>query len=140
MVAYSYKPYFAPQISTGIKCQTVRADRRRHARPGERIQHFVGMRTRRCHKVRPDTICVSIEPIRIDLFDEGILCIVVGERVLTDDEMESFARDDGFAPEHINGICIDMSGKTALENMSRFWLDNHFPGPFYGVLVKWRPA
>lgn len=137
MVAYSFKTFFAPQIVEGIKTQTIRADRRRHARPGERLQLFTGMRTRHCRKIVPDPVCVTVSPVRIS-FDCGVIfAINVDGQNLTDAEMEDFARQDGFAPEHYNepsGIC----GNTALENMDTFWFDNH-PGhfDFFGVLIKW---
>ena len=38
MVAYSFKQQFAPAILSGAKCQTIRADRKRHAREGEAVQ------------------------------------------------------------------------------------------------------
>jgi hypothetical protein len=66
MVAYSFKSFFAPQIIAGLKCQTVRADRRRHARPGEAVQLYTGMRTRACHKlVTPDPLCTQVRRIII---------------------------------------------------------------------------
>ncbi|MEJ0016825.1 MAG: ASCH domain-containing protein [Acetobacteraceae bacterium] len=46
MVAYSFKRDFAAPILAGIKRQTIRADRRRHARPGEVLQLYTGMRTK----------------------------------------------------------------------------------------------
>lgn len=139
MVAYSFKKFFSPQISTGIKRQTVRAERRRHARPGEMIQLYEGMRTRHCRKIRPDVVCDSIEAIRIEVHHDGIRYICFDGRVLSGEALEIFAREDGFAPEHINGHCIDMFGKSGIENMSRFWLDNHGEGLFEGVLIRWRP-
>lgn len=140
MVAYSFKKYFAPQIATGIKCQTVRADRRRHARPGEMIQLFEGMRTRHCRKIRPDVVCESIVPIEIRIVEGIIVSIMVDGRSLDEPEMEAFARHDGFAPEHFN----EPSGyraRTAIENMETFWFDNHGDtAGFRGVVIKWRPA
>ena len=140
MVAYSFKRFFAPQIEAGIKRQTVRADRRRHARPGEALQLFTGMRTRHCRKIRPDAICTSIEPVSILIVDGLIQTILVADRLLDDAEMEQFAREDGFAPEHFNEPSGYLAA-TALENMETFWLDNHGvthgAGPFHGVLIKW---
>lgn len=38
MVAYSFRKRFGPPILAGTKAQTIRADRKRHARPGEEVQ------------------------------------------------------------------------------------------------------
>jgi hypothetical protein len=136
MVAYSFKKYFAPQIETSFKRQTIRADRARHARPGEAIQLYVGMRTRHCTKIRPDVICESISPVRFEFECGTISRIVVQDRELTEVEMEEFARQDGFAPEHFNEPS-GYRGNTALENMDTFWIDNHGEAPFIGVLIRW---
>jgi hypothetical protein len=136
MVAYSFKHYFAPQIEARIKRQTIRADRRRHARPGEPVQLFVAMRTKHCRKIIPDPRCESVVPVEIEIVDGLIVRITVDGRDLGDAEMEQFARNDGFAPEHFNepsGYCA----QTALENMETFWLDHHGQGIFLGVLIRW---
>lgn len=140
MVAYSFKPFFAPQIETRAKTQTVRANRRRHARPGEALQLFVGMRTRNCRKLFGiDPTCLFVSPINIqtNTLVGGIASIEIDGRVLHRDEIEAFAQADGFAPEHINALDCGMTGKTARENMGRFWLDNHGAGSFQGVLIGW---
>ena len=57
MVAYSFKSQFEEPIVAREKRQTVRGFRKRHARPGEPIQLYVGMRTRNCRKIlTPDPI------------------------------------------------------------------------------------
>lgn len=144
MVAYGFKRFFAPQIVAGIKRQTVRADRRRHARPGEHVQLYQAMRTRHCRKlVDPDPVCTDTLPIVIEtssLLDCVIAAIEIDGRRLHRDEIEAFARADGFAPEHINHLATGMHGKTARENMGAFWLANHPASLFEGVLIKWRPG
>lgn len=143
MVAYSFKRFFEPQIATGFKRQTVRGQRPRHARPGEAVQLYVGMRTRFCRKiVDPDPICTETLPIVIEtstLLDCIIAAIEIDGRRLHRDEIEEFARADGFAPEHINDVAIDMQGKTARENMGAFWQANHPIGLFTGELIRWAP-
>ena len=143
MVAYSFKAFFGPQIVVGSKTQTVRADRRRHARPGETLPLFTGMRTRDCRKLLDrDPTCSFVSPINIqtNTLVGGIASIEIDGSVLHRDEIEAFARADGFAPEHINALAIGMTGKTARENMGRFWLDNHGAGSFQGVLIGWGVA
>ena len=48
MVAYSFKRRFREPILAGSKQQTIRADRKRHARRGEALQLYTGMRTTQC--------------------------------------------------------------------------------------------
>jgi hypothetical protein len=46
MVAYSFAPQFIDTIRSGTKCQTIRPiGKRRHARTGEPVQLYTGMRT-----------------------------------------------------------------------------------------------
>lgn len=52
MVAYSFHPRFVDAILGGTKRQTIRMHRRRHARPGEEMQLYAGMRTRHCRLVK----------------------------------------------------------------------------------------
>lgn len=153
MVAYGFKPFFEPQVVTGLKRQTVRGQRRRHALPGEAVQLYVGMRTRFCRKIfNPDPICTDTLPIIIEtsgLIDCIIAAIEINGRQLHRDEIEEFARADGFGPEHVKGaslgpppqllLAIGLHGKTARENMGAFWLANHPIGRFSGDLIKWAP-
>jgi hypothetical protein len=50
-------------IALGAKTQTIRRPRNRHARPGEMIQHYTGLRTKAAAKVCSDTRCIRVEPI-----------------------------------------------------------------------------
>lgn len=143
MVAYGFKPFFSSQIESGSKRQTVRRDRPRHARPGERVQLYQGMRTKYCRKIVPDVVCTSVLPIEIaisDLLDELVASIIVDGIHLRRDEVEAFARLDGFAPELLGEkFPAKLSGRSARETMGRFWIANH-PGvtKFTGVLITWQ--
>ena len=124
MVAYSFKACFAEDIVSGRKRQTIRAERKRHARPGERLQLFVGMRTRQCRKLIPDPVCLRVEPISIwvPTKHEPAAVIQAGKRQYV---TEAFAQADGF---------------TSVEAFTRFWFDTHGPGQFSGVLIGWGEA
>jgi hypothetical protein len=131
MVAYSFKARFAPPIIAGTKRQTIRADRRRHARPGEEVQLYTGMRTKSCRLIGRAT-CDSVVPIRLDFMGWG--AIEVGGHVgLTGaHHLDGFARDDGF---------------ESWEELKQFWSVAHpvayAAGAFSGVRVRWkdfRPA
>jgi hypothetical protein len=146
MVAYSYKGRFVAPIRVGLglsvldlhyelggylpgqpirpKRQTIRANgRRRHARPGETLQHYHGMRTTKCFKIG-DARCKSISDVRLYIHAEWIE--IKGEAELRKGrQLDVFARDDGFD---------DWAG------MRTFWLEEHdgkHLGPFVGVLIKW---
>jgi hypothetical protein len=66
MVAYNFRDKFALDIEQKIKCQTFRPPRKRHAKPGEPLQLYTGMRTKNCRKLlTPDPICKSVKDWRI---------------------------------------------------------------------------
>lgn len=120
MVAYSFKRRFAEPILSGTKRQTIRADRRRHARPGEELQLYTGMRTRQCKLVGRST-CLSVEPVMLNFADYGV--VKIGDRVLfSDARMQEFARSDGFA---------------SWSDMRDFWRENHGDDKFEGVIIRW---
>ena len=134
MVAYSFKAQFIAPIVSGEKCQTVRADRKRHARPGEPVQLYTAMRTRHCRKlVDPDPVCTAVQSIKISI-PYGHIDIIAGITIdgipLTEEEIIAFAIADGFG---------DGLGCPRFK-MGRFWLDNHGWKDFSGVVIQWRPA
>lgn len=124
MVAYSFNPRFELAIREGWKTQTIRGGRVRHARPGELIQLFVGMRTQSCHRIWDDVRCTDVMQVRID-FDSG------GEidRIETDHvpvrDLDAFAVRDGF---------------TDASDMAAFWRAQNGQRPnstFSGYLIEW---
>lgn len=145
MVAYSFAPQFADQVAMLAKRQTVRADRKRHARAGERIQLYAGMRTRQCRKlVEIDPICTDVRPIEIDIAlfwrktrpvrAAQIVGITLDHAVvLSSAEIEAFAVADGFGASGKN------DGLAAMR-MADFWWLNHGLGLFTGVLIRWEPV
>lgn len=122
MVAYSFKSRFETAIAEGWKTQTIRRDRKRHARPGEMIQLYCGMRTRQCRKIRHDARCKAVLPIVIgfDPLGEIDSILLDGRRF---PNLDSFARADGF---------------TGVADMSAFWRAEQTPvGEWHGVLIQW---
>lgn len=122
MVAYSFKGRFAEPILAGTKRQTIRNHRKRHARPGEQVQLYTGMRTKHC-KLVGRAQCLAVELISIDLAQETIGVEQMG--YFGGPALDDFARLDGFAD------WADMAG---------FWRKEH-PGQseFHGVLISWGP-
>ncbi len=141
MVGYNFQAMFEPQIRNLTKRQTVRGDRKRHANVGEPMQLFCDQRSRKCRKLlSPDPTCIRVRRIEIavsDLLPARIATILVDGIPLDREEIELFARADGFAPEHVSAF--GLTGDTARENMGNFWLSRHGAGRFEGVLLQWEP-
>lgn len=124
MVAYSFAPRFEDAIKAGLKCQTIRADRKRHARPGEALQLFTGMRTRHCRRILPDQTCTAVMKVEIAFRFDGRIIGITTDGVPVRN-LNHFALRDGF-----NGI----------EDMSAFWTAKHpqaIETGFSGVLIEW---
>lgn len=139
MVAYSFKKRFVEPILRGLlvvdrwgddarwvpKRQTIRADRRRHARPGEEVQLYTGMRTKQCRLIGRAR-CTSVAGIRIHV-SRGIISID-DYPAIRDGDLDAFAQADGF---------------VSWEEMKDFWWANHpkslLLGGFKGVIIKWEP-
>ncbi len=119
MVAYSFKNRFVPDIQAYLKMQTVRANRKRHARPGEMLQLYCGMRTKHCFKIVPDVRCLTVETIEIDVGPQIIHDILIGNQRV---DRHSFAVKDGF---------------ESVFDMHEFWVKAHGTGNFSGVLIRW---
>lgn len=124
MVAYSFNPRFEDALREGWKTQTIRRKRDRHARPGEMIQLYIGMRTVHCRKAAPDVRCTGVDQIVITFGEDGgIDGITYGGWPVAD--LDAFARSDGFADS---------------DDMAAFWRREHGPREvFHGVLIQWAP-
>lgn len=143
MVAYNFHPVFEPQIVDGSKLQTVRALRKRHARPGEALQLYCEQRSTNCRKIIPDPVCSSIHLIHIttsDLLPEFVASIEIDGIPLSRPEIELFAAADGFAPVYFGTFRDGYVQATARFWMGAFWRQRHPAGRFEGVLIKWAPA
>lgn len=123
MVAYSFQAQFRAPILAGTKRQTVRAPRKRHAREGEEMQLYTGMRTSACRLIGK-AICYDVSHITILFNDQD----PEGEGIITPGfgfagGIEGFAVADGFA---------------SWAELKAFWRKHH-PGvdEFDGVLISW---
>lgn len=129
MVAYNFKPQFAPLVEAGEKRQTIRAmGKRRHANPGEALQLYTGQRTRQCRKLL-DATCAEATPIIIRMDpDKGLDIKLYGQWLPTFAELEAFAFADGFGRntgEAIDEFIRFFEGRLEADNC------------FHGVLIKW---
>lgn len=125
MVAYSFQKRFEAPIRANAKRHTIRAERAgrsRHARPGELLQLYVGMRTSSCRLIATP-ICDRVWPIQIDL--QGEIVFGIDGEVSRVRDFDAFAVSDGFAD---------------WADMAAFWAKHH-PGvlAFSGVLIGWAP-
>ena len=123
MVAYSFKPQFRAPILAGTKRQTIRADRKRHARPGEVMQLYTGMRTKACSLIGV-AMCQDVSRIRLGIERQFIEVRGIRYDLASDGRMiEGFAVADGFA---------------SWSAMRAFWQREHpDQDVFEGVLVQW---
>lgn len=128
MVAYSFKRQFASAIREGLKTQTIRGDRDRHARPGEMLQLFTGMRTVHCQKICEDVRCTDVRPIGIRFSAIGeIEGIVVDGTPIAD--LDAFATKDGFAnAADMGAFWREVHGKSIGQGGAVLWT---------GVLIEW---
>ncbi|MFK5980855.1 MAG: ASCH domain-containing protein [Rhizobiaceae bacterium] len=143
MVAYSFNAMFVAQVEAGVKRQTVRAHRKRHARVGEPIQLYQAQRTKWCRKiVDPDPICTNITPIDINVTERGHLISMIsldGMKLGLAAQME-FAKKDGFDPSmHPPEAGNYISTTTPLFLMGQYWLESHGAGLFHMVVIEWEP-
>lgn len=127
MVAYSFKPAFRAPIFALEKQQTIRLPRKRHARPGEAIQHFSGPR------MRPErwgaSQCLAARDVRLD-FNLGRVTID-DAFMIEGEDLDAFAIRDGFRPP----AHLDI---RPWRYMARWWAITHPGQPvFRGVLIDW---
>jgi hypothetical protein len=126
MVAYSFQPRFVDPIRALTKRQTMRNRRKRHARPGETVQLYTGLRTQRCRLIGTAT-CTRVAAVTLDFVENEI--VVGASHIDMADALDWFARADGFADwDDLRGWFADTHDAVA---------------KWSGVLIEWsdfRPA
>ena len=97
MVAYNFIKQFADDVAAGRKNFTIRERRKRHARKGENVQVYTGMRTKSCRKlVDPDPVCERVAPIIIWRINQHRCTIALDGNLLTRDQVDYLVTTDGF--------------------------------------------
>jgi hypothetical protein len=114
MVAYNFQAQFATAVESGEKRQTIRAEgKRRHAREGDLIQLYTGMRTKAC-RMLGEAVC-----------SKSTYCAIYEDRITTGNypntDFDEFARADGFRD---------------FEHMKEWFRETHGL-PFVGRLIQW---
>ena len=117
MVALNYT-MFVDKVIAGTKRQTIRAETKAH--PGCMLQHYEGQRTKKCRKLRPDDVCLSV--INVVLMEK--VAQPAGNTAFVGKvHLDEFAKNDGF---------------DTYEDMWAFFkarANEH--GEFHGKLIKW---
>jgi len=127
MPALNFRKEFAGAVESGEKRQTVRAirkDGRPHAKVGDTIKLYTGMRTKSCRLLAQATVSridsIRIEPTEMFLSGTRLLSAIFSRDQIgfTDNE---FAQSDGFSS------FMDMAD----------WFDDVHGLPFEGVVIYW---
>lgn len=95
MVLYGFKKKFATLVESGCKLHTIRDLRKddRHAKPGDKLQLYTGLRTKQCRKlIEADPICWDVFDIVIDSKQEAVR---INGGLLRPAELEALAIGDG---------------------------------------------
>ncbi len=137
MVAYSFKPRFVPAIKARTKCQTIRGERARHAKPGERLQLFTGMRTKQCEKIIDDPLCQRVSAILMTWEANNFTRICVVPDHLFD--IVGFDEDYDL-PTYRYDVFAQREGFAGAREMLEFWQLAHgsICEQFKGVLISWQ--
>lgn len=135
MVAYSFQKQFVAPIMVGLgivpafnvtpKRHTIRADRKRHARPGEELQLYRGMRTKQCFLIGRAR-CTDVHRIELVFRGRRRGVWINGNRIAASPKsMDAFANSDGF---------------DNWASLAAFWEENHGdPASWDGVIIHWEP-
>lgn len=128
MPAYSFKAQFADAVANRTKRQTIRAiGKKRHAKPGEKLQLYTGMRTKSCRKlISPDPECIAVHAVYMlkiaeNSRDAHAYQLFLDGKLIFWGEVSEIATADGF------------------ENSTDFFnfFDDVHGMPFEGVLIRW---
>ncbi len=125
MTVVTFQPRFHEPVRLGTKPHTIRAERKRPIKPGDKLslRGWSGSPYRSPQFVLRETECVSVTPIQIFPFEIHLFTAThwqpLGRSVCDD-----MAKADGFPggfPEMLD------------------WFENVHGLPFTGVLIRWAP-
>lgn len=144
MVAYSFRKPFAPKIEDGSKHHTLRGPRRRHAREGETLQLYTGMRTKACRLVATKT-CTQVCGVRLDFGWREAPVVVFAIAELASLGLGRPADGPGGAPCRVGPMApvVDVQafaradGFPSFGAMARWWWTMHRTRRWNGFLVNW---
>lgn len=133
MVAYNFQARFADAVERGEKRQTIRlVGKRRHARPGERVQLYTGMRTKSC-RLLGEATATHVAPVRIEAthmkMDGHRLPGTLWHRDQAEQTDNEFAEADGFACFADMADWFHTTHGLPFEGVVIFWSEPHGGGP-----------
>jgi hypothetical protein len=130
MVAYSFAPQFIDAIRSGTKCQTIRPiGKRRHARTGEPVQLYTGMRTATCSKIfETDPICTGCHKIAIEIVQAKPTAQNIAHEITE-------ILIDGQAVDESDIAWAD--GFDDVDEMAQWFGNQYGVGTFVGVMITW---
>ncbi len=118
MVAFNFKAQFADDVERGIKRQTIRKTGR--CRPGDTLQLYTGMRTRKCRLLR-EAYCTTVQEISIAVHGQFVAVRLDGE-LLPSTLARELAKADGF---------------DGVTSFAEFFESEYGGLPFNGWLIRW---
>ena len=121
MPAINFQERFADAVETHQKRQTIRRVWKRPIKPGDTLYLKMGMRTKRCRKLRT-AVCLSVTKTTIASDHVSKYALKeFGLFIWVPAQLKRFAREDGF---------------DSWEEM-RDWFKRRYGLPFEGVLITW---
>jgi hypothetical protein len=133
VVAYSFAKQFVTPILEGQKRQTIRGSRKRHARPGDELQLYTGLRTKHA-KLIGKYRCTRVSHITLRFRpDRGLREGVLIAPPEIDRDLTVFQ-----TPEQLDAFA-HMDGFQSWEYLKKFWeLHNGIGEAWSGTLIEWR--
>lgn len=151
MGLYNFQQRFVPLVESGAKTHTIREIRKYPSKPGEQLYLYEGLRTKRARRILVAT-CTAVEDLQVyrRAADDALaharriahrktlpstitpskrsnsiveFSIAINGCALSDDEIEAFARLDGFAD---------------FDELISFWRAQKRRFPWRGHLIHWR--
>lgn len=119
MPALNFQKRFAPGVEDGSKPQSIRANRKRPFKAGDRLVFYTGQRTKYCRKLG-ESVCTEAFDIEIG-YGYGFWRVRVNYRMLDLVEIADLARADGF--QSVNDF---------------FAFFDRGPEGFKGQIIHWR--
>jgi hypothetical protein len=96
MPLLGFKRRFAPKVKSGEKRQTIRSMRKRPIKVGDKLFHYVGLRTKKCKKLL-ESACKKVEYIIMRKHHDFIFVrIGRSDEYLDMDGLHKLAVADGF--------------------------------------------
>ncbi len=128
MPALNFKKEFAEKVADGSKTQTIRKPRkdgRPHAKAGDKIRLYTGLRTKQ-RRLLCEARVTSVRPVMLDRTS----------MTLGGHEMRQGNGNQYFDPETFDGDFAIADGFGEYMEMAA-WFDDTHGLPFEGVVIQW---